>query len=115
MAGTEHTQTTGRDGFSLIELLLVIVILGILTTVVVLTVAGITSEAEDSACLADQKTLAKATEAYFAQTPSSTIPPTGTDEPYEQTLVEAQFLRGTSEYFDLDANGQLVDLGFPCS
>ena len=112
-------STTARDdGFSLIELLLVIVILGILTTVVVLSVSGMTSEAEESACLADRRTLEKAGEAYFAQKHATTIPPTGDPEvvanAYEQTLVDAGFLRGPSQYFDLDEHGQLVDLGHPC-
>ena len=112
-------KDTPRDnGFSLIELLLVIVILGILTTVVALSVSGMTSEAEESACLADRRTLEKASEAYFAQTPARTIPPYGgdplADDAYELTLVDAGFLRGPSQYFDLDEHGQLVDLGFPC-
>ena len=113
------SKTARDDGFSLIELLLVIVILGILTTVVVLSVSGMTSKAEDSACLADRRTLEKASEAYFAQMPADTIPATGdpntVPDAYEQTLVEAGFLRGPSQYFDLDEHGQLVDLGFPCN
>jgi prepilin-type N-terminal cleavage/methylation domain-containing protein len=107
--------TSNDDGFSLIELLLVIVILGILATVVVLAVGGITGDAEDSACLADRRTLQKAGEAYFAQTPAEMIPATGAVEPYEQTLVDAGFLRNTSQYYDLDEFGQLVAVaGSPC-
>lgn len=102
------------SGFSLVELLLVIVILGVLTSIVVLAVSGVTSDAEESACQADRRTLEKAAEAYFAQTLSTTIPPTGTDEPYEQALVDREFLRTTSRYFDLDEYGELVDLGHPC-
>ena len=98
-----------RDqGFSLIELLLVIVVLGVLATVVVLAVGGMTSEAKETACLSDRRLLEKAGEAYFAQAPAETIAVTGVVEPYEQTLVEGGFLRRTSEYYDLDADGQLV-------
>ena len=108
-------RSTRHDaGFSLIELLLVIAILGVLATVVALAVTGVTSDAEESACQADRRTLEKAAEAYFAQTLSATIPPTGTDEPYEQTLVDREFLRRTSQYFDLGEHGELVDLGHPC-
>ena len=112
-------DTTNDQGFSLIELLLVIVILGVLATVVALSVGGMTSDAEETACLTDQRLLEKASEAYFAQTPAETIPATGdpntVPDAYEQTLVDAEFLRGPSQYFDLDEHGQLVDLGFPCN
>ncbi len=54
-------------GFTLVELLIVIVILGILATVTVFAVRGITDQGEESACRADQKTLQVAIEAYIAQ------------------------------------------------
>lgn len=109
-------DTTNDQGLSLIELLLVIVILGVLATVVVLSVGGMTSEADGTACLTDQRTLQKASEAYFAQTHAETIPATGTDEPYEQTLVADRFLRAPSHLYDLDADGQLVVVsGSPCT
>ncbi len=44
-------------GFTLVELLIVIVILGILATVTVFAVRGITDQGQQSACEADQKTL----------------------------------------------------------
>ena len=95
------------DGFTLIELLLVVIILGILASVV-LAVSGVTSEAGTTACQADRRLLEKAGEAFFAQHRTDTIPPTGADEPYEQTLVDSEFLRATSSYYDLDSAGQLV-------
>ena len=54
-------------GFTLVELLIVIVILGILATVTVFAVRGITDQGQTSACEADQKTLQVALEAYYAQ------------------------------------------------
>lgn len=102
------TEVRNGDGFSLIELLLVIVIIGIMATVVVVSVGGIRADAEDSACLADRRTLEKAGEAYFAQRHADTIPDAGGEEGYEQTLVDEGFLRNTSEYFDLDTAGQLL-------
>jgi general secretion pathway protein G len=60
-------------GFTLVELLIVIVILGILATVTVFAVRGITDQGQSSACEADQKTMQTATEAYFAQFGGSTI------------------------------------------
>lgn len=54
-------------GFTLVELLIVIVILGILATVTVFAVRGITDQGQTSACAADEKTLQVAAEAYMAQ------------------------------------------------
>jgi general secretion pathway protein G len=54
-------------GFTLVELLIVIVILGILATVTVFAVRGITNQGQTSACDADKKTLEVAAEAYMAQ------------------------------------------------
>ena len=44
-------------GFTLVELLIVIVILGILATVTVFAVRGITDQGQASACDADEQTL----------------------------------------------------------
>lgn len=100
--------TSTGDGFSIIELLLMVVILGILATIVALSVGGLTTKADETACRADRRQLEKATEAYFARYATETIPATGTVEPYEQTLVDAEFLRQTSQYYELDAYGQLT-------
>ena len=109
-------ETSNDQGFSLIELLLVIVVLGILATVVAMSVGGVTSEAEETACLADRRLLEKAGEAYFAQTRAATIPATGVEEPYERTLVEQQFLGNTSDYYDLAADGGIIVVsGSPCT
>ena len=61
-------------GFTLVELLIVIVILGILATITVFAVRGITNQGQDSACAADQKTLQVAAEAYFAQEGTTSTP-----------------------------------------
>lgn len=108
--------TSRDDGFSLVELLLVILILGILSTVVLLSVGGITGRAEDSACLSDRRLLEAARDAYFAQSRIATITPSGSTERYEHTLVEAGLLRQVSQYYDLDEHGQLVQVaGSPCT
>ena len=54
-------------GFTLVELLIVIVILGILATVTVFAVRGITDRGQDNACLVDQRTLSTSIEAFYAQ------------------------------------------------
>ncbi len=55
-------------GFTLVELLIVIVILGILATVTVFAVRGITDQGQENACEAEQRALETAVEAYYAQT-----------------------------------------------
>jgi prepilin-type N-terminal cleavage/methylation domain-containing protein len=54
-------------GFTLVELLIVIVILGILATVTVFAVRGITTRGQENACKTDRQTLDTAIEAYYAQ------------------------------------------------
>ncbi|MFM2072803.1 MAG: hypothetical protein RLZZ623_3067 [Actinomycetota bacterium] len=74
----EEVQSKQKDkGFTLVELLIVIVILGILATVTVFAVRGITDKGKTSACAADKKTLEVAAEAYFANFGGATIPVTG--------------------------------------
>ena len=87
-----HSERDG--GFSLIELLVVVLILGILATIVVFAVRGTTDDAESTACAADRRALAMAGEAYFAKNATSVIPDAGGPQGYEQSLVDAEFLRG---------------------
>src|SRR5882724_675734 len=63
-----EVEETKNKGFTLVELLIVIVILGILATVTVFAVTGITNKGKTSACQSDAKTLQTAEEAYSANT-----------------------------------------------
>ena len=64
-------------GFTLVELLIVIVILGILATVTVFAVRGITDKGQENACAVEGRTLDTAIEAYYAQNQAD--PPTVAD------------------------------------
>ncbi|MER7002912.1 prepilin-type N-terminal cleavage/methylation domain-containing protein [Dactylosporangium sp. NPDC000555] len=57
-----------ESGFTLVELLIVIVILGILAGIVVFAVGAFNDRGEKAACKADKKTVEVAVEAYRAQT-----------------------------------------------
>jgi prepilin-type N-terminal cleavage/methylation domain-containing protein len=53
-------------GFSLIELLVVIIVLGILSAVVVFAVSGVGDKGQTSACKIDARTIRTAEEAFYA-------------------------------------------------
>ena len=64
-------------GFTLVELLIVIVILGILATVTVFAVRGITDRGQQNACKVDRRTVDTSVEAFYAQNQRD---PAGIDE-----------------------------------
>jgi prepilin-type N-terminal cleavage/methylation domain-containing protein len=67
-------------GFTLVELLVVIVILGILAAVVVFAVGGVTNSSKTSACKIEVRTINTATQAFYAQNnryPTAVEAPTG--------------------------------------
>ena len=66
MEQRELTTEKKDKGFTLVELLIVIVILGILATVVVFAVANVTEKAQDNACGVEKKTIQTASESYKA-------------------------------------------------
>jgi general secretion pathway protein G len=93
-------------GFTLVELLVVVVILGILAAVVVFAVGGSTEKAQQSACNAERSTLETAVEAYRA---SEGDYPGDTDD-----LVGAdRFLRSTPKWYETNGGGELsrTDVG----
>ncbi len=60
-------QRSGEGGFTLVELLIVIVILGILAAIVVLAIGGLSDTASKAKCNSGAKTVESAEDAYFAQ------------------------------------------------
>jgi prepilin-type N-terminal cleavage/methylation domain-containing protein len=61
----ERHARVDDDGFTLLELLIVIVILGMLSTVTVFAVRGITDQGEQSSCAAELTNLTKAEEHHY--------------------------------------------------
>jgi general secretion pathway protein G len=63
-----------QRGFTLVELLVVIVILGVLAGVVVFAVGGITNSSKSSACKIEVRTINTATQAFYANNGSTAFP-----------------------------------------
>lgn len=83
-----------RDrGFTLVELLVVIVVLGVLATITVFAVRGITDQGHASAAAADQRTLVGAEEAHLARFNTYAT---------EADLVGNGLLASESSQYDID-------------
>lgn len=89
-----RTQKANDEGFTLIEMLIVIVVLGILAGITVFGVSTFRSDAQTSACSADLKTVQVAAEAFNAKTgsPATAIGDlTGGANPYLKTTPKGTY------------------------
>lgn len=114
MRTRQQPQVDTNDGFSLVELLIVIVVLGILATVTVFAVRGITDRGEIASCDEDERIMQTAVEAYFAQSGAIVIPISNpavsgvTGLTPEGTLVEFGLLSEPSQLHDVTAGGAVT-------
>lgn len=92
-----------QKGFTLVELLVVIVILGILAAVVVFAVNGISDRGQQAACSTDGQTMRTAVEAYRAKNGGSTVPT-------EAQLVTGGMLSTQSSYYNISYTGTTLNL-----
>lgn len=115
ITGRTAAIATERDsGYTVLELILVVLVIGMMTSVVIFAVTGMRADAAGSGCAADRRSLATAAEAYFAEHGSDPIPATGSDhDRYERTLVDAGLLWAVSTSHDLDATGAIDHEGTP--
>ena len=115
---TNLEPTSRAHGFTLVEILIAVVIIGILATVTVFAVRGITDRGEEASCATDARTVRQAADIYMGQNRLDAIPPTGLpadDDRFEQTLVDAGLLKSVSELHNLAADGTLSVQGAFCT
>ncbi len=86
-----------EKGFTLVELLVVIVIIGVLSAVVVFAVDGVTDRGQTSACKTDKRTLKTAAEAAFAKN--------GAYPANENALVNGGFIESRSDLYNYARSG----------
>jgi prepilin-type N-terminal cleavage/methylation domain-containing protein len=100
-------------GFTLTELLIVIVILGVLTGIVVFAVGAFGDRGEAAACRTDKKTVEVAVEAFYAK--NNAYPAGATSADRIGALVTGKFLReppsATTYTIALDAAGGVTASG----
>lgn len=89
----QHRRSS-EEGFTLVELLVVIVILGILASIVVFAVGGITNKGSSAASATDVSVLQSAEEAYLAQS-------NGTAYVSETQLKTLGFIKAVSTNADI--------------
>lgn len=90
-------------GFTLVELLVVVVIMGVLATVSVLGVRGLTDRGQASACESDRRVMEVAVETWFADESLAT-----SGALTETGLVSAKLLRDQSTLHNVQADGTVV-------
>lgn len=93
-----------EPGFTLIEILVVVAILGILSAVVVISVAGIPERGQKSACSEDRKVLESAFEAAATNGVDFSAP----SADVTAALVSAGLLRGASQYYAVTSAGDVT-------
>lgn len=104
-----HRRTHEYGGFTLVELLIVIVVLGVLAAVVVFALGGVSASASVASCKADARIVEDAVRAYMTEnagTPPTTADLTASTDPYLSSFP-------TSSSFAIVLDGGTVEVSAP--
>ena len=105
MASTPSAAPRRADrGYTIFEIIVVIIILGIVAAVVVFAVRRMDESAQREACTADRKTVEKAVQSWLSLNP-------GQHAVTEADLVDGQFLEQESELHDVVDASSVVPVG----
>lgn len=99
-----NADASQDGGFSLIEMLVVIVIIAVLAAVVLLAVGHIKDKGESSACAEDYRTIQTAEEAFFAN------PVGGGTYTDMSGLVSSHLLTSASTLYDVAPSGSTYEI-----
>ncbi|HYN32069.1 MAG TPA: prepilin-type N-terminal cleavage/methylation domain-containing protein [Ilumatobacteraceae bacterium] len=116
ITSTNRANDRADRGFTLVEILVVIVVLGILAVVVAFSVRGVTDRGETSACGSDATTLTTAADVYMAQQRVDVLPAIGASaNRYELFLIDTGLIKQVSTKYDLHEDGTISTTGQPCT
>jgi general secretion pathway protein G len=101
---SNEDQNIIERGFTLVELLIVIVILGILAGIVVFAVGNLTNNAKTNACNTEKSTITAAAEAYKAQNGSY---PANMAALTSTSGASGQLLKTTPVNYTIDSAGNV--------
>lgn len=96
-----RTKKANDEGFTLVEMLIVIVVLGVLAGITVFGIATFRDDAEASACDASVKTVSTAVDAYRAKSTTSAVP-TMTQ------LVDGDYIKEEPTGVSIDEDGNVT-------
>lgn len=89
-----------EHGFTIVELLIVIVVIGVLAAIVIVSYNGITNSAHDSAVMSDLSNMAKKLEVEKATTGRYPLPPTTSTDLH---FAKASYRNQNNVYYCYDA------------